>query len=160
MALNVRRLGTSPPVAYLANVKSCSVVSRLRMTARTASREIFSLRVLGCRAVHVTDAKSNTRLYTKSRTKHGAESFRLDPTLNATGTSAAQVGLEKLMGLGVVSHGMELPGDSAGLALGAIASSIVDRQFKQAGIYALTGVVLSFFGFIHGMHWGSVPRRS
>ena len=94
------------------------------------------------------------------KSKARAESFRLDPTLNATGTSAAQVGLEKLMGLGVVSHGMELPGDSAGLALGAIAASIVDRQFKQAGIYALTGVVLSFFGFIHGLHWGSVPRRS
>ena len=94
------------------------------------------------------------------KNKARAESFRLDPTLNATGTSAAQVGLEKLMGLGVVSHGMELPGDSEGLALVAIAASIVDRQFKQAGIYALTGVVLSFFGFIHGMHWGSVPRRS
>ena len=38
-------------MAYLANVKSCSVVSRLGMTARTASREIFSLRVLGCRAI-------------------------------------------------------------------------------------------------------------
>jgi hypothetical protein len=29
VALNVRRLGTSPSVAYLANVNSCSVVSRL-----------------------------------------------------------------------------------------------------------------------------------
>jgi len=28
VALMVRRLGTSPPEAYLANVKSCSVVSR------------------------------------------------------------------------------------------------------------------------------------
>ena len=80
--------------------------------------------------------------------------MRLDPTLNATGTSTAQVELEKIMGLGVVSHGMELPGGSAGLALGAIAAPIVARQFKQAGIYALTDVVLSFFGFIHRIQLG------
>ncbi len=34
----------------------------------------------------------------------------------------------------------------------SIAASIVDHQFKQAGIYALTGGVLSFFGFIHRIH--------
>jgi len=66
-------------------------------------------------------------------------------------------GLEKLMGSGVVYYGMPLLGGGAGLVglvLGAIAAFIIERQFMQAGIYALAGAVLSFFGFIHGAQLG------
>jgi len=82
---------------------------------------------------------------------------QVDGALNAAGTSAAQVGLDKLNGSGVVYHGMELLGGGAvlaGLVLGAIAAFIIDRQFTRAGIYALAGAILSFFGFIHGTQLG------
>jgi len=62
---------------------------------------------------------------------------QVDGALTAAGTSAAQVGLEKLMGSGVAYQGMALLGGGAGLAglvLGAIAAFIIDRQFKPAGI--------------------------
>jgi len=41
---------------------------------------------------------------------------QVDGALNAAGTSAAQVGLEKLMGLGVLYQGMALLGSGASLA--------------------------------------------
>lgn len=130
MALHVRRLGTSPPVAYLANLKYCSMVSRLGMTARTASREISRLRVLGV-VLFMSRTPNEHKIVYRVKNKALAESFRLVPTLHATGTSAAQVGLEKLMGLGLVSHGMKLPGGSAGLALGAIAASILTASSSR-----------------------------
>src|SRR5271154_7059675 len=82
---------------------------------------------------------------------------QVDGALNAAGTSAAQVGMKKLAGTGVVYHGMELLGGGAGLAgviLGAIAAFIIDRRFDRAAIYAGAGAVLAFFGFIHGTALG------
>ena len=79
---------------------------------------------------------------------------QVDGALAAAGTSAAQLGYDKLMSTGVVYHGMELVGGGAvlaGLILGAIAAFIIDRQFRWAGLYALAGAVLAFFGFIHGV---------
>ena len=80
--------------------------------------------------------------------------LQVDGALNAAGTSAAKVGLDKLAGSGVLYHGMELLGGGAvlaGLILGAIAAFIIDRAFKMATIYALAGAVLAYFGFIHGL---------
>jgi AGZA family xanthine/uracil permease-like MFS transporter len=79
---------------------------------------------------------------------------QVDGALAAAGTSAAALGYDKLMGTGVVYHGMELVAGGAvlaGLVLGAIAAFIIDRQFRWAGIYALAGAILAFFGFIHGV---------
>jgi AGZA family xanthine/uracil permease-like MFS transporter len=79
---------------------------------------------------------------------------QVDGALAAAGTSAAALGYDKLMSTGVVYHGMELVGGGAvlaGLILGAIAAFIIDRQFRWAGLYALAGAVLAFFGFIHGV---------
>ena len=42
----------------------------------------------------------------------------------------------------------------AGLILGAIAAFIIDRKFDWAALFAATGAVLSFFGFIHGTSLG------
>lgn len=78
---------------------------------------------------------------------------QVDGALAAAGTSASQLGMAKLMGVGVVYRGMQLLGGGAilaGLILGAIAAFIIDRKFRWAGIYALAGAVLSFFGLIHG----------
>ena len=78
---------------------------------------------------------------------------QVDGALAAAGTSAAQLGYDKLMSTGVVYHGMELVGGGAvlaGLILGAIAAFIIDRQFRWAAGYALAGAILAFFGFIHG----------
>lgn len=82
---------------------------------------------------------------------------QVDGALNAAGTSAAQLGVDKLMGSGVVYNGMGLLAGGAvlaGLVLGAIAAFIIDRQFKMAAVYAFAGAVLAFFGFIHGPHLG------
>jgi adenine/guanine/hypoxanthine permease len=82
---------------------------------------------------------------------------QIDGALAAAGTSAAQVGFDKLGATGVVYHGMELLGGGAvlaGMILGAIAAFIVDRQFDRAAIYAGAGAVLAFFGFIHGTALG------
>ena len=82
---------------------------------------------------------------------------QIDGALNAAGTTASQVGMDKLAGTGVVYHGMELLGGGAvlaGLILGAIAAFIIDRRFDRAAIYAAAGAVLAFFGFIHGTSLG------
>ena len=81
----------------------------------------------------------------------------IDGALGAAGTSAEQVGMAKLGATGVVYHGMALLGGGAvlaGLILGAIAAFIIDRKFEWAALFAATGAVLSFLGFIHGMSLG------
>jgi AGZA family xanthine/uracil permease-like MFS transporter len=83
--------------------------------------------------------------------------LQVDGALNAAGTAAGKLGMGKLMGSGVVYHGMELLGGGAvlaGLILGAIAAFIIDREFKKATVYAFAGAVLSYFGFIHGAQLG------
>lgn len=87
---------------------------------------------------------------------------QIDGALNAAGTSAAQLGMGKLMGAGVVYRGMELLGGGAvlaGLMLGAIAAFIIEREFNKAAAYALAAAILSFFGFIHGVQlaWAATP---
>ncbi len=87
---------------------------------------------------------------------------QIDGALNAAGTSAAQLGMGKLMGTGVVYYGMELLGGGAvlaGLMLGAIATFIIDREFNKAAAYSFAAAILSFFGFIHGVQlaWAASP---
>jgi AGZA family xanthine/uracil permease-like MFS transporter len=82
---------------------------------------------------------------------------QIDGALGAAGTSAAKVGMDKLMDNGVVYHGMALLGGGAvlaGLILGAILVFIIDRRFDRAAVYAVAGAVLSFFWFIHGTSLG------
>ena len=81
----------------------------------------------------------------------------VDGALNAAGTSAEKVGMAALNGSGVVYRGMELLGGGAilaGMILGAVAAFIIDRDFHRAAVYALSGAVLSYFGFIHGAKLG------
>jgi AGZA family xanthine/uracil permease-like MFS transporter len=77
----------------------------------------------------------------------------VDGALNAAGTSAEAVGLSSLAQAGVLYDGLAILGGGAiltGLVLGAIVVFLIDHKPKMAAIYALSGAVLAFFGFIHG----------
>jgi len=83
--------------------------------------------------------------------------LQIDNALGAAGTNAAAVGLDKLAQTGVLYHGLEVLGGGAilgGLILGAIAVCIIDRMMVKAAIFALSGAVLTFFGFMHGEQIG------
>jgi adenine/guanine/hypoxanthine permease len=82
---------------------------------------------------------------------------QIDGALQAAGTSAAEVGYDKLAGHGVIYHGLELFGGGGtltGLMLGATAAFIIDRRFNRAGIYAMGAAVLAYFGVINGTALG------
>ncbi|HEY0710259.1 MAG TPA: regulator, partial [Polyangia bacterium] len=77
----------------------------------------------------------------------------IDNALAAAGTNVAALGVGKLEGLGVLYHGLEVLGGGAilgGLVLASIATFVIDRAFWKAGAFALSGAVLTFFGFMHG----------
>jgi AGZA family xanthine/uracil permease-like MFS transporter len=77
--------------------------------------------------------------------------------LSAAGTTAAQVGLEKLRQGGVLYDGLAVLGGGStlgGLVLGAIAVFVIDRKLVKAGGFALAGGILTFFGLMHGEHIG------
>ncbi len=79
--------------------------------------------------------------------------LQIDNALGAAGTSAVEVGLDKLGQVGVLYQGLSVMGGGAilgGLVLGAITVFIIERQFAKAAAFAMTGSVLTFFGFIHG----------
>lgn len=79
--------------------------------------------------------------------------LQIDNALGAAGTSASAVGLDKLGQTGILYHGLSVLGGGSilgGLVLGAIAVCVIDRQFAKAAGFAVTGAVLSFFGFMHG----------
>jgi AGZA family xanthine/uracil permease-like MFS transporter len=79
--------------------------------------------------------------------------LQIDNVLGAAGTSAAQVGLDKLAQTGVLYHGLSVLGGGAilgGLMLGAIGVFVIERAFFKASAFALASAVLTFFGFMHG----------
>jgi AGZA family xanthine/uracil permease-like MFS transporter len=54
---------------------------------------------------------------------------------------------------GVIYHGLEVMGGGSilsGLVLGAIGVFVIERDFVKASAFALSGAVLSYFGFMHG----------
>src|SRR5262249_58666983 len=76
----------------------------------------------------------------------------MDGALGAAGTSAAAIGFEKLGQVGVLYHGLEVLGGGSiltGLVLGAIGVFVIEKQFAEASAFALSGAVLTFFGFMH-----------
>lgn len=77
----------------------------------------------------------------------------IDGALAAAGTSAAQVGLEKLAATGVLYEGLSILGNGAiltGLVVGAMVVFIIERRFMASAAFALVGAVLTYFGFMHG----------
>lgn len=83
--------------------------------------------------------------------------LQIDNSLGAAGTSAAEVGFDKLGQTGILYHGLELLGGGAilsGVILAAVASFIIDRSFVKAGAFAAVGAILTFFGLMHGEQIG------
>jgi len=79
--------------------------------------------------------------------------LQIDSALQAAGTSASAVGMEKLGQGGVLYEGLGLLGGGSilgGLILGAIGVFIIERDFMKAAAFSLVGSVLTFFGFMHG----------
>jgi AGZA family xanthine/uracil permease-like MFS transporter len=77
----------------------------------------------------------------------------MDGALGAAGTNAAAVGMDKLGQVGVLYHGLEVLGGGSiltGLVLGAIGVFVIEKKFAEASAFALSGAVLTFFGFMHG----------
>jgi len=77
---------------------------------------------------------------------------QIDLALQAAGTSAEAVGLDKLNGT-VLYQGLDVLGGGSiltGLVMGAIGALVIDRKFVEASAFALAGAVLTFFGFMHG----------
>jgi AGZA family xanthine/uracil permease-like MFS transporter len=78
---------------------------------------------------------------------------QIDGALGAAGTNADAVGMDKLAQVGVLYKGLAVLGGGAtlaGIVLGAITVFIIERQFNKAAAFAGAGVVLTFFGLIHG----------
>src|SRR5467141_1028255 len=77
----------------------------------------------------------------------------MDGALGAAGTNAAAVGFDKLGQVGVLYQGLEVLGGGSiltGLVLGAIGVYVIEKKFLEATAFALSGAVLTFFGFMHG----------
>ena len=88
--------------------------------------------------------------------------INIDGALGAAGTSAAQLGAEKLANVGVVYNGLATLGSGsvlAGMVLGAMAAFIIERQLNRAAVTAFAGAVLSWIGLIHAaqLGWGAAP---
>jgi len=59
----------------------------------------------------------------------------------------------------VLYHGLEVLGGGSiltGLVLGAIGVFVIEKKFAEASAFALSGAVLTFFGFMHGESVGLV----
>jgi len=81
----------------------------------------------------------------------------IDNALNAAGTSATGVGMDKLNGAGVVYEGLQTLGEGAvlvGLVLGTMVAFILEKKFLYAAIASAVGAVLSFIGLIHAPRGG------
>jgi AGZA family xanthine/uracil permease-like MFS transporter len=81
----------------------------------------------------------------------------VDGTLNAAGTDAATLGLDKLANQGVLYAGLKVMGGGSiltGLVLAAIGVFVIEKKFVNAAAFALAGAVLTFFGFMHGASLG------
>jgi AGZA family xanthine/uracil permease-like MFS transporter len=77
----------------------------------------------------------------------------MDGALGAAGTNAAAIGFDKLGQVGVLYHGLEVLGGGSiltGLILGAVGVFVIEKKFAEASAFAMSGAVLTFFGFMHG----------
>ena len=93
--------------------------------------------------------------------------LQIDTMLGSTLTAAQAVGglaadkvdavksaaIAALPQQGVIYHGLEVMGGGSiltGLVLGAIGVFVIERDFVKASAFALSGAVLTYFGFMHG----------
>jgi AGZA family xanthine/uracil permease-like MFS transporter len=82
---------------------------------------------------------------------------QIDGALGAAGTSAAQLGFDKLDQTGVLYQGLEILGGGAtlaGIILAAITVFIIERDFAKAAAFSGVGAICTFFGLIHAEAMG------
>jgi adenine/guanine/hypoxanthine permease len=110
--------------------------------------------LIGAQAFQTTPAKHAPAIVLALTPHLAAWSKTLmDGALGAAGTSAAAIGFDKLGRVGVLYHGLEVLGGGSiltGLVLGAIGVFVIEKKFAEASAFALSGAVLTFFGFMHG----------
>jgi AGZA family xanthine/uracil permease-like MFS transporter len=87
----------------------------------------------------------------------------IDNALSAAGTTAAEVGMDKLGAAGVVYDGLKTLGEGAvlaGLVLGAVVTFVLDKRFVAAAGAATVGAALAWIGLIHGaeVSWAASPQ--
>lgn len=83
--------------------------------------------------------------------------LQIDNSLGAAGVTVTPALLDKMSQTGVIYHGLDVMGGGsilAGLILGAIATFIIDRNFRKAAAFAFAGSAMTFFGFMHGQAIG------
>ncbi len=83
--------------------------------------------------------------------------LQIDNSLGAAGVAVTPDLVGKMAQTGVMYNGLGIMGGGsilAGLILGAIATFIIDRDFRKAGAFSIAGAVLTFFGFMHGQAIG------
>jgi AGZA family xanthine/uracil permease-like MFS transporter len=116
--------------------------------------------LIGAQAFQTTPAKHAPAIVLALTPHLAAWSKTLmDGALGAAGTSAAAIGFDKLGQVGVLYHGLEVLGGGSiltGLVLGAIGVFVIEKKFAEASAFALSGAVLTFFGFMHGESVGLV----
>jgi AGZA family xanthine/uracil permease-like MFS transporter len=110
--------------------------------------------LIGAQAFQTTPAKHAPAIVLALTPHLAAWSKTLmDGALGAAGTTAAAIGFDKLGQVGVLYHGLEVLGGGSiltGLVLGAIGVFVIEKKFAEASAFALSGAVLTFFGFMHG----------
>ncbi len=87
----------------------------------------------------------------------------IDNALAAAGTSAAELGAEKLAGAGLVYEGLHLLGQGAtlaGIVLGAIVTFILEKQLFRSALAAVIGAGLCWIGLLHAeqVGWAAAPQ--
>ena len=86
----------------------------------------------------------------------------IDNALSAAGTTAAQLGEDKLTNAGLVYHGLHVLGQGAtlaGIVFGAIVTFVLEKQLRRAAIAAVVGAALSWIGLLHAdqVGWAAAP---
>jgi AGZA family xanthine/uracil permease-like MFS transporter len=79
--------------------------------------------------------------------------LQIDNALGSAGVTVTPDLIDKMAQTGVIYHGLDVMGGGsilAGLILGAIATFIIDKNFRKGASFAFAGAVLTFFGFMHG----------
>jgi adenine/guanine/hypoxanthine permease len=79
--------------------------------------------------------------------------LQIDNSLGAAGVTVTPDLIGKMAQTGVMYNGLDVMGGGsilAGLILGAIATFIIDKNFRKGAGFAFAGAILTFFGFMHG----------
>jgi AGZA family xanthine/uracil permease-like MFS transporter len=87
----------------------------------------------------------------------------IDNALAAAGTTAAQLGEDKLAAAGLVYHGLHILGQGAtlaGIVLGATVTFILEKQLFRAAIAACSGAIMCWIGLLHAeqVGWAAAPQ--